>query len=401
MSDSPSAPPAPNYAAAAAAQGAANQQAAITTAQVSNPNIITPYGNQTVTWGNGVTGQGGGAPVAPTNGMQSDPASTAWRASQISAMPGGFQDTAPDGSQFTNTTGGDPTGSAGSWTGGTFGMGGGTGGTTASGGALQPTVTQTLSPEQQALYKGQTGLSQQLLNLGSTYLPKVSDQIGTPIDSGNARAATDKAYQAFKSRLDPQWAQNDQLQASQLANQGIAQGSEAYNNAERTYGQQKNDAYQQAGVAAQQFAPQTQQMDIAGQSNLLNQLNAIRTGSQVQTPQFQPYSGSNVAPAPVFGGAQAAGQAAQNMYNVQQGATNSSNAGLYGLGGAALTAAAMFSDRRLKSNIRRIGTHPSGIPWYAYEIAGIPTEGVMADEAPAHAVHRLPSGYLAVDYGAL
>ncbi len=319
MSDSPSAPPAPDYAGAAQAQGTANKDSAIATAQLSNPNVTTPYGSQQVSY-------------------STDPLT------------------------------GNPV----------------------------PNITQSLSPSQQALLTGQTGLSTQLLGLGSQFLPKVAEQIGTPIDSGSAQAATDKAYQSFKSRLDPQWAQNDQLQASQLANQGIAQGSEAYNNAERVYGQSKNDAYQQAGVAAQQFAPQTQQMDIAGQSNLINELNAIRTGSQVQTPQFQPYSGSTMAPSPVFAGAQAQGQAGMNMYNAQQGAANSSNAGLYGLGGTALMAAAMFSDRRLKSKIK-----PICEGWYSYEIAGIPTIGVMADEVDPRFVVRLPSGYLAVDYGAL
>lgn len=47
---SPKAPPAPNYAAAAQAQGQANLQAGLQTAGISNPNIVSPYGNQTVTW---------------------------------------------------------------------------------------------------------------------------------------------------------------------------------------------------------------------------------------------------------------------------------------------------------------------------------------------------------------
>ena len=46
----PSAPAAPDYAAAATAQGAANQAAAQQTAVLNNPNIISPYGNQTVTY---------------------------------------------------------------------------------------------------------------------------------------------------------------------------------------------------------------------------------------------------------------------------------------------------------------------------------------------------------------
>lgn len=47
---SPKAPPAPDYAAAATAQGQANLKSGVQTAGISNPNIISPYGNQTVTW---------------------------------------------------------------------------------------------------------------------------------------------------------------------------------------------------------------------------------------------------------------------------------------------------------------------------------------------------------------
>jgi hypothetical protein len=46
----PAPPPAPDYSAAAQAQGQANLQAGLQTAGISNPNIISPYGNQTVTW---------------------------------------------------------------------------------------------------------------------------------------------------------------------------------------------------------------------------------------------------------------------------------------------------------------------------------------------------------------
>ncbi len=63
-----------------------------------------------------------------------------------------------------------------------------------------------------------------------------------------------------------------------------------------------------------------------------------------------------------------------------------------------------MSDRRLKSNIRRIGTHPLGIGIYEYDIFGKRTIGVMADEVSTvrpDAVHTHSSGYQMVDYGAL
>ena len=49
--DSPSPPPAPDYTGAAQAQGAANVEAARLSARMANPNIIGPYGSQTISYG--------------------------------------------------------------------------------------------------------------------------------------------------------------------------------------------------------------------------------------------------------------------------------------------------------------------------------------------------------------
>lgn len=48
---SPKPPPAPDYTGAAIAQGQANLEAARLTSKLSNPNVVTPYGSQTITWG--------------------------------------------------------------------------------------------------------------------------------------------------------------------------------------------------------------------------------------------------------------------------------------------------------------------------------------------------------------
>ena len=90
----------------------------------------------------------------------------------------------------------------------------------------------------------------------------------------------------------------------------------------------------------------------------------------------------------------AQGQASQGGFNNLLGAAGT---------GAALWTA--FSDRRLKTNIRRAGTHASGLPWYEFEyVWGEPGQGVMADEAMIvrpGAVGLHESGYLTVNYGAL
>jgi len=64
-----------------------------------------------------------------------------------------------------------------------------------------------------------------------------------------------------------------------------------------------------------------------------------------------------------------------------------------------------FSDRRLKTNIKRIGTHRLGIGIYEFDyVWGEHATGVMADEVKTvmpEAVTRHSSGYDMVDYSKL
>ena len=65
---------------------------------------------------------------------------------------------------------------------------------------------------------------------------------------------------------------------------------------------------------------------------------------------------------------------------------------------------APFSDVRLKSNIKRIGTHVKGFGVYEYDIFNRHEFGVLAQEVMKYvpeAVKMHPSGYLTVNYGAL
>jgi hypothetical protein len=71
-----------------------------------------------------------------------------------------------------------------------------------------------------------------------------------------------------------------------------------------------------------------------------------------------------------------------------------------GIPSSFLPMASMFamSDRRLKTDITRIGRTPAGQPVYSFTIFGRPEIGVMADESPPEAVRTHQSGYLMVDY---
>ena len=417
--DSPSPPPAPDYRAAAQEQGVANEAAARLSGRLSNPNIYGPYGSQLVTFG----------------------------------------------------------------------------------GDDQPTVTQTLNPQAQQTLNAQQRVQTDLANLGEQGIGSAQRILGTPFSFGGPAIQTSlaapgpiqtgvnpagyeaqgrlntsgiaampvnagtTAQQAIMSRLDPSIARNRVSTETQLINQGLRPGGEAYNNAINLLGQQENDQRTQAALqginldfAANQqgFGQATQQNAIANQASAqnlqnlqnyqqqqnaaqgmqfnqglagaqfgntaqqnalaqalqlrgmpLNEITALMSGSQIQNPQFQAYQGQSVAPPPLAQAAAQQGAFAQNIYNQQVGQENVNTTGLYSLGGAGLGAygtyagLAAMSDRRLKSNIERIGTHPLGIGIYEYDIFGKRDVGMMADEvetvSPASVITH-PSGFKMVDY---
>jgi len=204
--------------------------------------------------------------------------------------------------------------------------------------------------------------------------------------------ANQAAQQNFSNSLASQQAQNQAL----AQNQAIAAQQQQLANAAQLQQYNQNLGMAQFG---NQAATQELQKQLALRNQPLNEITGLMSGSQLQMPQFQGYNPTNIAAAPIFAGAQAQGNAALQNYGIQQAGANALTSGLFNLGGAA-----MMSDRRLKSNIERIGTHKLGIGIYEYDIFGERQQGVMADEVEKvmpEAVLMHPSGYKMVNYGLL
>ena len=262
-----SAPPAPDYVGAANAQGVANKDAAIATAQLSNPNVTNPYGSQTVSY-------------------RPDP------------------------------TTGNPV----------------------------PYVNQSLSDVGQQRFDQNNRIDTGLGNIAEQGLGYVKSQLDTPFDQSVLPERTVNAGQtgqdAIMSRLQPNLErQRDQLR-TQLYGQGLREGTEAYENAMRSQSERENDLYTQAALQGIDLGDQARNSAIQEQSFFrnepLNMLNAVRSASPVNVPQFQGYNGANVAAAPLFGAAQAQGQADMNRYGIQQAGNNAMMSGLFSLGSAGI-----------------------------------------------------------------
>ena len=273
-------PPVPDYAAAAAAQGVANKDAAISTAKLGNPNTYGPLGSQTVSYGTTKNYDQAGYDKAVADYA---------KLSAAQKKAEGF----PTKAQFTTDD------------------------------YTTPTIRQTLTPDAQATLTAQQGVERSLAELGQQGIGTAKDILGTPFDpnlpgiqtsisstpanqtaytAGNAQGSVAgpnfqqdidtsgiaampvnagmTGQQAIMSRLQPQLTQNENATRQRLANQGLVTGGEAYNNEMRTMGQNRNDLELQA-------AAQGINLDALMNQQGFNQAQAQgQFGNDAQTSQF-------------------------------------------------------------------------------------------------------------------
>ena len=167
-------------------------------------------------------------------------------------------------------------------------------------------------------------LSQPLQNLTNTSLQGLQQSLQNPaygINSGQTYS------DAIMQRLQPQLAQQSQSQAAALANQGIVPGTQAYDNAMRTFQQGQNDLLTSAQIQGMNTGLQAQQLQNTQAANI----------KSLGTPNYiNPYTQAAVAGPDYLGAyttSNAAQIAAQNAANAKTANTQN---GLFGLGSAAL-----------------------------------------------------------------
>jgi len=284
------APPAPDYTGAAVAQGAANVDTARVQGRLNNPNFSNPYGSRQVLFG-----------------QNGDPDSV--------------------------------------------------------------NIVDSLTPAGQKAFDTEQRINSQLGNIAEGGLTRVQSGFDKPFDTSNLTnrvtnigggddEARQRIEQGLFDRQQPLLDRQRDRTETQLANQGITRGSEAWKNSEDDLARAENDArlatIAQAGQeqsrlfgmsqANADLANNQRQSQISEQAYLrslpLNELNALRTGTQVATPQFQQYNGTGQIQAPNLLGAQTQQyQAAMNGYSADQAQqSNNINAGV----GTAASLAAIY-----------------------------------------------------------
>lgn len=292
-------------------------------------------------------------------------------------------------------------------------------------------ATQSYSPEQQKIYDQSTQLQQQLGNIANQQASAIGAHLSKPLDmsgipkGGDASmvkpvdfsADRQKVEDALMGRLNPQLDRDRASLEADLLAKGVRVGSEAYDNAMQNFGQQSNDARTAAILAGgqeqsrladlayrdqqalfnNQNAQRAQALNevYAARNQPINEISALMSGAQVTNPNFVSTPGSNIANTDYAGLVNQKYQSDMANYQSKMG-------GLFGLGGA-LIGALPTSDRRLKTDIKRVGTLDNGLAVYSYRyVSGGPTQiGVMADEVEQimpDAVFLHDDGFRRVNY---
>ena len=279
------------------------------------------------------------------------------------------------------------------------------------------TATTSLSDVGQQLLNNQNQTSLGLGSAINAQLGQVQNVMGQGFnpDLPSTGMNPGQSYQdAYMQRLAPQLAQSRESTTAALANQGIAPGTQAYENAMRQQAIKENDlllgATTQGFGVGQQANQQAYNQALTNYNLPLNTLSALRTGAQVQNPSFvNSAQQATTAGADLLGAAQMGYNAQMGDFNAKQAAQANFNQGLMGLGAAGIP---LMSDIRTKENIKAIGWLPNGLPVYEYEYKPEWKDeaghgkfiGVMAQEVEMvkpEAVFTRPDGYKMVNYGVL
>ena len=199
-----------------------------------------------------------------------------------------------------------------------------------------PYVSTDLTPLGQQAWDSQQRLSAQMGTAAENSLSRVNDAFAEPFSMDGITGLQDAAQKAIMSRLTPILNEREDRLTNQLANQGLTAGGEAYSNSMRDFNNSRNDAESQAVLHAIGLQPQMLSSAMTMRNQPLNELNALRTGAQVQAPQFPGYTGSPASAAPIYQAGSDAGNFQTDLYNADMGTRNAMISGLFGLGSAGI-----------------------------------------------------------------
>jgi len=252
------------------------------------------------------------------------------------------------------------------------------------------TANTTLSDSQQQIFDQTQGANLNLATIANEQTGRLGELLNDPFSYDN-KDAENWAYDLASQRIFPQQEQNRKSLENQLVNSGIRRGTAAW---DTEMARLTNANTDQLNQLALQGRSQGYNEALQTRNQQFNEPLALSSGTQITSPNstFASTPQSQVAGVDYSG-------ISSNYYNNQQSSNNATTGALGGLFGSALS---LFSDERLKTNIKQIGSTNAGQPLYSYNyVWGGPTHiGVMSHESPRAAVTVDPdSGFEMVNYG--
>lgn len=174
-----------------------------------------------------------------------------------------------------------------------------------------------LTPDQQAALDAQQGIQQGRSQAAETLLGQATGAFQTPFDwqglpqVGDLNTAQQGAYEKMSQMLEPGRSQQRDALETQLANMGLARGTEAWNREETKLGSdwaaqdraRMGQALSEgrADIGTQQQLRQAAIAEEAQRRGMtLNELNALLTGQQVSMPQMPSFASATGAQAPQY-----------------------------------------------------------------------------------------------------
>lgn len=225
---------------------------------------------------------------------------------------------------------------------------------------------------------------------------QLSGSLSGELPSVDPAARFEEGRQLFQPEFQEQ---RDRLE-QQLADQGLAPGSEAFN-------EQISRLEESQGSQLRRLSFESQASSEASRAARFNEISSLLGQQQVGGIGFGQFSPQSTG-LDIFGAEQAGiNRAFQNEQNIRASRDSRRNAlvgAIGGAGGAGITAA--FSDKTLKENIQEVGISESGIPIYEFDYINKAWgegrfEGVMAQdlkETNPEAIITMDDGIMAVNY---
>lgn len=264
--------------------------------------------------------------------------------------------------------------------------------------------TINLGPAEQQFYNTSNTIKNSLAGKAQGLMQYLPTGQFTGPDNGAGDKVAQTLYERKYNMIAPELQRADDQIKLQLSERGIPIGSEIYNDEMNRLNTARSNTLASIAQDATLASGNEYDRQLANMLTIRNQpfneVSAFLQGAPAMpTPQFQGTPAYQVQAPDIAG---LINQNYQNQVNAANANNSSLSSGLFGIGSALLGALPGLSDRRFKTDIKRVGKTDDGLPVYTFRyIAGGPViMGVMADEVETvkpEAVHNV-GGVSFVDY---